>query len=180
MNPAPNLIFIGPMGAGKTSIGRRVAERFGLTFVDVDHYIEEHTGVAVRDIFELEGEPGFRRRESAALAELCAGTDQLIATGGGAILDPDNRALLARNGFVVWLRCGVDRQLERLAHDRARPLLAAPDRRERLEQLAAVRDPLYAQCADYVFESDQRRVVVASARLSLALAERWRQGERAA
>lgn len=180
MNPASNLIFIGPMGAGKTSIGRRVAERFGLDFVDADHYLEEHTGVAVRDIFELEGEPGFRRRESAALAELCAGHDQLIATGGGVVLDPGNRALLKHSGYVVWLRCSVDRQLERLAHDRARPLLAAPDRRQRLEQLARIRDPLYAECCDHVFESDQRRVLVAADHLSLALRERWQRSRDAA
>jgi len=180
MNPANNLIFIGPMGAGKTSIGRRVAERFGLAFVDADHYLEAQTGVAVRDIFELEGEAGFRRRESTALTALCAGHDQLIATGGGVVLDPGNRALLRDSGYVVWLRCSVDRQIERLAHDRTRPLLAAPDRRQRLEQLAKIRDPLYAECCDYVFESDQRRVAVAAEHLGLALCERWQRTRDAA
>jgi shikimate kinase len=98
MNPASNLTFVGPMGAGKTSIGRRVAERFGLTFVDADHWIERQLGVSIRTIFELEGEAGFREREREALQLLCAGRGQLIATGGGAVLDPINRERLTANG----------------------------------------------------------------------------------
>jgi len=175
MNPAPNLIFIGPMGAGKTSIGRRVAERLGLHFVDADQWVESHTGVAVRTIFEVEGEAGFRRRERHALEELCRGEHQLIATGGGAVLDPANRELLAARGFVVWLRTPVERQLERLSRDRNRPLLAAPDRRQRLTAMAAERDPLYAETCDLVFESDQRKVAGAVERLCLLLGDRWQQ-----
>lgn len=87
MNPAPNLILIGPMGAGKTSIGRRVAARLALDFVDVDQWIEAHAGVSVRTIFDIEGEAGFRRREHAALQTLCAGHEQVLATGGGAVLE---------------------------------------------------------------------------------------------
>ncbi len=180
MNPAPNLIFIGPMGAGKTSIGRRVAERLGLAFVDVDHWIEAQTGVSVRTIFELEGETGFRQREQQALQALCAGRDRLIATGGGAVLDPRNRELIGERGFVVWLRTPVERQLERLGRDRSRPLLAGPDRRERLQALAAERDPLYASTCDLVFESDQRKVGAAVERLCLQLADRWHRSPRAA
>jgi shikimate kinase len=180
MNPAPNLILIGPMGAGKTSIGRRVALRFGLQFVDADQYIEAQTGVAVRTIFELEGEAGFRRRERQALVELCARHGLLLATGGGAVLDADNRALLARSGFVVWLRTPVERQLERLGRDRSRPLLASSDRRRRLLEMAAQRDPLYAETCDLAWESDQRRVAVAAERLTQQLAECWQQTAAAA
>lgn len=180
MNPAPNLIFIGPMGAGKTSIGRRVATRLGLQFVDADQYIEAQTGVSVRMIFELEGEAGFRRRERQALSELCAREGLLIATGGGAVLDADNRALLARSGFVVWLRTAVERQLERLSRDRSRPLLAASDRRRRLLEMAALRDPLYDATCDLVWESDQRRVAVAAERLAHQLADCWQRPAAAA
>lgn len=180
MNPAPNLVFVGPMGAGKTSIGRRVAERLGLEFVDVDQWIEAQAGAPVRTIFDVEGEAGFRRREREALALLCSESGRLVATGGGAVLDPDNRALLRRRGFVVWLQVSVDRQLERLARDRTRPLLAAPDRRERLESLALQRDPLYGEVADFGFDADGRKVGAAAERLAAALLQRWQRAERAA
>jgi shikimate kinase len=179
MNPAPNLVLVGPMGAGKTSIGRRLAERLGLEFVDADQWVEQHTGVAIRTIFEVEGEAGFRRRERAALQALCGGRDRLIATGGGAVLDAANRELLARRGFVVWLRTPVERQLERLQRDRKRPLLEAPDRRQRLLEMAAERNPLYASISDLTFDSDQRRVTLAVERLGASLAERWQRASAA-
>ena len=180
MNPASNLTFVGPMGAGKTSIGRRVAERFGLTFVDADHWIERQLGVSIRTIFELEGEAGFRERERDALRLLCSGSGQLIATGGGAVLDPINRQRLVSSGYVVWLRVSVCQQLERLARDRTRPLLAAPDRRQRLEAMAELRNPLYAAIADYVFESDGRKVSTVADRLAGTLRTRWHRLEHAA
>ncbi len=180
MNPASNLTFVGPMGAGKTSIGRRVAERLGLDFIDVDHWIERQLGVTIATIFELEGEAGFRRRESEALRLLCAGSGQLIATGGGAVLDPDNRRLLAASGFVVWLRVSVAQQLDRLARDRSRPLLAHADRRQRLEAMAGVRDPLYREVADWIFESDGRKVGAAAERLVNAVRQHWQRVEQAA
>ncbi len=148
MNPAPNLFLVGPMGAGKTTIGRQIGELFRLPFLDLDHEIEARTGASVGLIFELEGEAGFRRRESALLAELTARNGIVLATGGGAVLDADNRRRLRERGFVVWLDAALDAQLARLARDRQRPLLNAPDRRERLERLAAERDPLYAEVAD--------------------------------
>src|SRR5690606_17609278 len=114
MNPAPNLVLVGPMGAGKTSIGRRLAERFGLAFVDADHYVEERTGATIAAIFEHVGEAGFRERERAALAELLAGEGRLVATGGGAVLDADNRRLMRERGFVVYLQVGLEAQLRRL------------------------------------------------------------------
>jgi shikimate kinase len=180
MNPASNLILVGPMGAGKTSIGKRVARHFGLDFIDVDQRIESLTGARVPVIFELEGECGFRRRESELLAVLCAGRGLLIATGGGAVLAAHNRELLRHGGFVVWLRTPVERQLERLAQDRSRPLLQVPDRARHLRDMARLRDPLYAETCDLVFESDQRRVAVAAERLVAALAMRWQRDAHAA
>lgn len=175
MNPASNLILVGPMGAGKTTIGKRLAKQFGLRFVDSDHFIEQRTGARVATIFELEGESGFRQRERQAIAELCAGEHQLIATGGGAILDPDNRRIMHERGFVIWLRTSVLRQLERLAQDRTRPLLQSGNRRHRLEVMAAQRDPLYAACCDLVFESEQRKVGAAAERLTRILCQRWQR-----
>lgn len=175
MNPASNLILVGPMGAGKTTIGKRLAKHFDLRFVDSDQHIEHHTGARVATIFDLEGETGFRQRERQAIADLCAGERQLIATGGGAILDADNRQVMHRRGFVVWLRTSVSRQLERLAQDRSRPLLQSGNRRHRLEVMAARRDPLYAACCDLVFESEQRKVAAAADRLARILGERWQR-----
>jgi shikimate kinase len=157
MNPARNLFFIGPMGAGKTTIGRGVAELIGLPFHDLDHEIEVRSGAAIRLIFDIEGEGGFRQRESALLAELTAQDDIVIATGGGAVMAAENRRLLAARGFVVYLETRVDEQLARLARDRKRPLLAAPDRRERLLALAAERDPLYREIADLIVPAGPRK-----------------------
>ncbi|MEO6687965.1 MAG: shikimate kinase [Dokdonella sp.] len=148
MNPAPNLFFIGPMGAGKTTVGRQIADLFRMPFFDLDHEIESHTGASVNLVFELEGEAGFRRREATMLADLAARSGVVVATGGGAVLDPDNRRCLRERGFVIWLDAAIDAQLARLARDRQRPLLHAPDRRARLEQLALDRNPLYAEIAD--------------------------------
>jgi|SRR5882724_1097582 len=158
MNPAPNLFFIGPMGAGKTTIGRGVAELLGLPFHDLDHAIQAHCGADIPLIFDIEGECGFRQRESAVLAELAAYSDIVLATGGGAVLAEENRRLLRARGFVVYLETTVDEQLQRLARDRKRPLLAAtPDRRERLLAMAAERDPLYRQIADLIVPCGPRK-----------------------
>ncbi|MFI3487883.1 shikimate kinase, partial [Klebsiella pneumoniae] len=139
MNPAPNLILIGPMGAGKTCIGRRLAERFTLDFVDVDQAIVDAAGASIPTIFEHSGEAGFRSHEREALARVLEGRGQLVSTGGGAVLDPGNRALIAQRGFVVYLRVSVNAQLERLARDKGRPLLQRPDREQVLHDLAAHR-----------------------------------------
>ncbi|HPF72629.1 MAG: shikimate kinase [Rhodanobacteraceae bacterium] len=177
MNPASNLILIGPMGAGKTSVGRRVARATGLDFVDVDQLLEQRTGASVNLIFELEGEAGFRRRESELLAEICADDDQLIATGGGAVLDADNRSLLKRSGFVIFLDLSVDQQLMRLSRDRTRPLLQAPDRRKRLLAMAEQRRPLYLEVADLVLDSNGLSAPRASQRLLALLDGRWQREE---
>lgn len=175
MNPAPNLVFIGPMGAGKTSIGKRVAARLGLRFVDVDQQLEETTGARIPLIFECEGEAGFRARESALLDELCKRDGLLIATGGGAVLAPDNRRALRAHGFVVHLDVDVERQLRRLARDRSRPLLASGDRREKLTALAAQRDALYAETADLSFDPGDVGVGTAAERLCRVLQDRWQR-----
>jgi len=175
MKAAANLILVGPMGAGKTSIGRRLAERLGLHFVDADLALEEATGATVNLIFELEGEAGFRERERTLLGELCRGEGQVVATGGGAVLDAATRRLLAASGFVIYLRTGGERQLERLAKDRTRPLLKAPDRRERLQALAAQRGPLYEEIADLAYDSDHASVSGAAEALIEQLRARWQR-----
>ncbi|WP_379654930.1 shikimate kinase [Pseudoxanthomonas sp. UC19_8] len=173
MNPAPNLVMVGPMGAGKTSIGRRIAERFGLRFVDADHAVVEAAGSSIPEIFEHEGEAGFRARERAALAQLLAGEGQVVASGGGAVLDAGNRALMQARGFVIYLRVDVETQLRRVARDRNRPLLQNVDRRQVLTDLIAVRDPLYRQVADLVLDADRLTPGEATAALVGRLARDW-------
>ena len=173
MESASNLILVGPMGSGKSSIGRRLADRFGLPFIDADREIESATGAAIPLIFELEGEAGFREREHEVLARLCRSSPAVIATGGGAVLRAENRRLLADHGFVVYLDVDLDCQLRRLANDRARPLLQRPDRREVLRHLGAERAPLYAEVADLRFETGSGSVRQAAERLADLLRERW-------
>ena len=154
-----NVFLIGPMGSGKTSLGRRIAPKLGLEFIDVDEELEKRCGVEVAVIFEIEGEKGFRERESNLLAEIARVPDQLIATGGGSVLCEHNRDVIRANGTVVWLKTSVDQQIRRLARDKRRPLLAAPDRRKRLTEMAEQRNPVYASLADLVFESQNRPLV---------------------
>jgi len=174
MQSAPNLVLVGPMGAGKSSIGRRLAARFGVAFVDVDHEIEVRTGAPVSTIFDCEGEAGFRARERATLAEILAGEGQVIATGGGAVLEPGNRALLRARGFVVHMHADVEAQLARLARDRSRPLLAGDDRVEVLRRLAAARAPLYAEVAHLRFDTGPHACSEAAACLGHLVEAHWR------
>lgn len=175
MNPAPNLVLVGPMGAGKTSIGKRLAVRLGLAFVDCDHRLEEITGVPVPLIFECEGEAGFRQRESTLIGDLMRGEGQLVATGGGAVLAAENRRRLRERGFVVHLQVSVAQQIERLGRDRSRPLLAVPDKRAKLEALAAERGPIYSEIADLAFDADGLVVAVAAEQLGALLERRWQR-----
>lgn len=175
MNPASNLILVGPMGAGKSCIGRRLAERYGLRLADADREIEQRTGTTVATIFECEGEAGFRARERATLAELLAADGLLLATGGGAVLDPDNRALLRERGYVVHLQVSVEAQLERLARDRTRPLLARDDREDVLRTLSAQRAPLYADVADLRFDTERMTAAEAADKLADQLDTHWRR-----
>jgi len=180
MNTATNLVLVGPMGAGKTSIGRRLAERLGLEFIDADQAIADRTGASINSIFEHVGEAGFRQREQATLAELLARDGQLVSTGGGAVLNADARRLMAARGFVVYLRVGVGTQLKRLGRDRSRPLLQQANREQVLRELAAKREPLYAEVADLVLDTDGLSPGAATAALAQQLGHAWTRGGQAA
>lgn len=158
MNEIPNLILVGPMGAGKSTVGRRLAQALDLPFCDSDREIEQRTGANIPLIFELEGEAGFRARERNMIEELTNQEHFVLATGGGAILDPDNRRRMTARGQVIYLHATVDQQLARTARDHNRPLLQTDDPRARLEALIAVRDPLYREIAALVIETDKRSV----------------------
>jgi shikimate kinase len=156
MSARRNIVLIGPMGSGKTTIGRQLARTLKMEFADSDHEIERRTGVGIPLIFELEGEAGFRRRETRMIAELCRRENLVLATGGGAILDEGNRRVLRACGSVVYLHATVETQFQRTRKSRHRPLLRDPDPRAKLEQLMRAREPLYRQEADLVVEADGR------------------------
>jgi 3-dehydroquinate synthase len=153
-----NIFLIGLMGAGKTTIGRMLARRLGMNFADSDHEIEARTGASVPWIFEIEGEASFRRREADMIRELTAGSGLVLATGGGAVLNPENRRLLAERGTVVYLRASVNSILARTSHDKNRPLLQTADPRRKLEDLTAQREPLYREIADLVIDTGRPNV----------------------
>lgn len=146
------IVLIGMMGAGKTTIGKELARRSGMRFVDCDHEIEARTGVKIPTIFEIEGEEGFRRRESQVIDELTSCDGLVIATGGGAVLDPGNRALLAERAVVIYLNVPPQVLWERTRHDRNRPLLQVPNPRERIFALHRQRDPLYREVAHIIVD----------------------------
>lgn len=141
------------MGCGKTTVGRQLAKRLGRSFADTDHEIEARTGVRIPTIFEIEGEAGFRRRETQVIAELAAEQDLVLATGGGAILDPANRAALAASGVVIYLNAPPGLLFERTRHDRNRPLLRVADPLAKISELFVVRDPLYREVAHVVVDT---------------------------
>jgi shikimate kinase len=179
MNPAPNLVLVGPMGAGKSSLARRLGKRLGLEFVDADRRLEQEAGASIALIFEHEGEAGFRAREERLLLELLQGKAQAIATGGGAVLSAATRTQLRARAFVVHVQVGVEQQLARLERDTLRPLLAHGDRRQTLIDLALIREPLYAEVADLVFASDGMGVDDAARRLATLLSRKWQRSEAA-
>jgi shikimate kinase len=152
----PNIFLIGPMGAGKTTIGRRLALALRREFLDSDQEIEQRAGASIPLIFELEGESGFRVREKTVIAELTQRPEIVLATGGGAILDPENRRCLTGRGLVVYLRASVDEQLRRTRQDDNRPLLQTPNPRARLAELFRQRDPLYREAADWTILTEDR------------------------
>lgn len=141
------------MGAGKTTVGRQLAKRFGRRFLDADHEIEARTGVAIPTIFEIEGEAGFRRREASVIADLAKENDLVLATGGGAVLDAGSRATLAASGVVVYLNAPATLLYERTRHDRNRPLLQVADPLGKLREILAVRDPLYREVAHVIVDA---------------------------
>jgi shikimate kinase len=150
-----NVFLVGPMGVGKTTIGHHVAEAREMTFIDSDHEIEKRTGVSIPLIFEYEGEAGFRQRERTLIAELTKHHNIVLSTGGGTVLDADNRKHLQSNGYVIYLHASVDELLERTAHCQNRPLLQTSNPRERLEQIMSERHPLYTQTAEVTIETGQ-------------------------
>jgi shikimate kinase len=164
-----NVFLVGPMGAGKSTIGRALASLLDKAFQDTDHEIEARTGAPVALIFEIEGEAGFRQRESAVLEELTRGENIMLATGGGAVLSADNRRRLRERGVVVYLRAPLDTLLERTLHDRGRPLLRTRDRRDVLDRLLQQRDPLYREVADIVVETTRRPPAVVAREIAKRL-----------
>ncbi len=156
------LILIGPMGAGKSTIGKMLAHQLNLPFLDSDKEIEQRTGATIPLIFEIEGEAGFRDREVSVIEEITRHTGWILATGGGAILRPENRRLFAERGFVVYLHASVHQQAERTAMDTQRPLLQTPDRIGKLRELMTQREPLYRAAADFIVETANKtpRMVV--------------------
>ncbi len=151
-----NVFLVGPMGAGKSTIGRALAVQLDKTFHDSDHEIEARTGAPVALIFEIEGEAGFRQRECAVIDDLTRGENLVLATGGGAVLSADNRRHMRERGIVVYLHAPLETLLERMRHDRGRPLLQTDDRRGVLDKLLTQRDPLYREVAHIVVETTHR------------------------
>jgi len=143
-----NIILIGSMGAGKTTNGKWLAKQLGKSFIDLDAQIEQKSGASISQIFDVVGEAGFRTRESTALAVALAQDNQVIATGGGAILSSANRELMKQRGIIIFLDIPPEIQLQRLLKDTKRPLMQTPDRAQLLQQLADERTPLYKECAD--------------------------------
>ncbi|OGI55872.1 MAG: shikimate kinase [Candidatus Muproteobacteria bacterium RBG_19FT_COMBO_61_10] len=156
MSKANNIFLVGPMGAGKTTIGRHLATLLHKRFVDVDHEIEKRTGVGIPVIFEIESEEGFRRRESAVIDELTRDRDIVLATGGGAVLMEANRRALKERGTVVYLQADIETLVERTRRDRNRPLLQTSNPRGKIEELLRQREPIYREVADVVVDTGQR------------------------
>jgi shikimate kinase len=171
MDGACSIFLIGPMGAGKSAVGRKLAEELQREFLDSDEVIEQRTGVDVPYIFEREGEGGFRARERQVIDELSQQPGIVLATGGGAVQDPLTRERLGARGRVVYLHASVDQQLKRIRTTRGRPMLKEGDPREILEGLMALRDSNYRQIADIVIETDGRRVTAVTREIRRRLAE---------
>ncbi|WP_353111283.1 shikimate kinase AroK [Salinisphaera dokdonensis] len=154
----PNIYLVGPMGAGKTTIGRRIAEIKGMSFVDSDHEVEKRTGVDISFIFDMEGEDGFRKREREMIAELSEQPNTVMATGGGAVLDESTRDLLSARGVVVYLETSLEQQLARTRKANNRPLLeGSEDIEATLSKLMEERDPLYRSIADVVVATGEQQ-----------------------
>ncbi|HBK43433.1 MULTISPECIES: shikimate kinase [unclassified Polynucleobacter] len=159
MNSSSNNIFlIGLMGAGKSTVGKLLAKKLGRRFLDADHVIEDRCGVKIPVIFEMEGEDGFRKREAQAIRDITAEHDVILATGGGAVLLPENRQFLSERGTVIYLHANPMELWHRTKGGEGRPLLKNGDAKKILENLYAVRDPLYREIADYVIETGKPSV----------------------
>lgn len=166
----PNNIFlIGLMGAGKTTVGKLIAKSLGKTFYDTDHVIEQRTGVKIPTIFELEGEAGFRKRETSTLEEFAQQDNIVLATGGGAIMAPENRDILKRYGYVIYLRANVNELYLRTRNDKNRPLLQNVDVKAKLEELFHARNPLYTETANLIVDTGHQPVTVIIQKIENAL-----------
>jgi shikimate kinase len=164
-----NLILIGPMGSGKTTVGKQLAKRTRMDFVDSDHMIEDRCGVSISTIFDIEGEDGFRKRETKMLQELCARSGVVLATGGGAIATEENRILLRKSGYVIYLKTSIETQLARTQKNQNRPLLENVDAEHKLTELMQERGALYEQEADLVVTSGERVVSKVVEEIMLAI-----------
>ncbi len=151
----PNIYLVGPMGAGKTTVRRHLADLLGREFIDNDHEIERKTGASIPWIFEKEGEQGFRARETVVIGDLTSRSHLVLATGGGAVTQPMNREYLKHRGIVVYLYTPVELQLQRTYRDKNRPLLQVENPEKKLKELLQLRDPLYRQVAHYIIETNQ-------------------------
>ena len=169
MKKPQNLFLVGPMGAGKSAVGRQLARLLHFDFVDSDDEIERRTGVDIAFIFEKEGEEGFRTRETKVIDELSQRQGIVLATGGGAVISPENRNRLGARGYVIYLHTTVQQQLQRTNRGRNRPLLENADPEQVLTALMEVRDPLYREIADLTVETDGRHVKEVAAEIRDAL-----------
>jgi shikimate kinase len=155
-----NVFLIGPMGVGKSTIGRELAKLLRMEFDDTDHEIQRRTGVDIPTIFDFEGEDGFRNREKVVVEELTANAGMVLATGGGVVLDQDNRRCLSGRGVVVYLACSPEQQYNRTRQNRNRPLLQTDDPMRKLQELMEQREPIYREMADLVVSTEKRSATV--------------------
>jgi len=169
MKHPKNVFLIGPMGAGKSAVGRQLARLLHLTFLDSDEEVESRTGVDIAFIFEKEGEEGFRKREAKVIDDLSLMDGVVMATGGGAVIDTQSRSNLGARGYVVYLKTSVDQQLQRTNRGRERPLLENGDKRDVLESLMADREPAYLEIADLTVDTDGRKVNAVAAEIIEAI-----------
>jgi shikimate kinase len=151
-----NIFLVGPMGAGKSTIGRVLAFELNRQFRDTDRVIEDRTGADIPWIFDMEGEAGFRDRETAVLADLSTELDLVIATGGGIVLRPENRRMMKESGYVCYLTASTDQLVERTSRDKKRPLLQVENPRQKIIDLLEMRDPIYRESADFIINTDKR------------------------
>jgi len=175
MNPSPNLFLVGPTGAGKTTIGKRLAAHYNLPFIDLDVEIEARLGISIVTLFEREGEAAFRALETAHLDEFSRHRGVVLATGAGAVTNETNRDVLMARGTVLMLAVSVDEQFDRLEHDRARPMISGADRRGRLETLAHDRNHIYEDVADLIFRGRHEHVDAAVPRAIALLDRHWKR-----
>ncbi len=172
MNELTPVFLVGPMGAGKTTIGKHLARLLDKEFVDLDQEIEQSCGADIAWIFDVEGEVGFRKRESAMLREVANRNNMVIATGGGAVLDSESRALMKRSGTVVYLSVAAKVLYNRMQQDTKRPLLQVGDKKAMIESIVKEREPLYKEIADIVFDGHKKTPALAAQELASLIRQR--------